>query len=233
MSESDQDRELQALHAEVEGLLYSVCHDLRSPLRVIQGFAEALEDERDRLDDEGREYLGRVVSSARQMDSMVADLHRLAQVTRSELRSQRVDLSAMAESVAAALRQAGPERAVEFAIERGLIVNGDPGLLRILLENLFQNAWKFTRIHPTARVELGSELRDGRRVFYVRDDGAGFDPAYAGRLFSPFQRLHARTEFEGNGIGLAIVRRVVHRHHGRVWAEGWVGKGASVFIELL
>jgi len=228
-----QTRELEAVHAEVSGLLYSICHDLRSPLHAIQGFSEALEDEyRDRLDEQGREFLGRVRTSATRMDQLMSDLYRLAQVSRSELHRQRIDLSEIAESIASSLSQSDPERKVEFSIERGLTADGDPAMLRIVFENLLQNAWKFTRTHPAATIEVGSEERDHHRILHVRDDGVGFDASYAARLFAPFQRFHGRAEFEGNGIGLAVVRRIIHRHGGRVWAVGEVEKGTTVYIEL-
>lgn len=228
-----QARELEAVHAEVSGLLYSICHDLGSPLHTISGFSEALDEEYgDGIDPEGRNFLGRVRASSRRMEEMIADLHRLAQVSRSELRRQNVNLSEIAEAIAESLRQSDPQRDVAFSIEPGLTMQGDPGLMRIVLENLLQNAWKFTRTHPAATIAVGSEAGENSPIFYVRDDGVGFDPKYAARLFLPFQRLHPRAEFEGNGIGLAIVQRILHRHGGRVTAAGSVDEGATVFIVL-
>ena len=228
-----QARQLEALHAEVSGLLYAICHDLASPLHTIGGFSEALDEEYgDGIDPDGRVFLERVRTSSKRMEEMFADLQRLAQVSRSELRRQKLNLSEIAESIAESLRQSDPQRAVVFSIEPGLTMEGDPGLMRIALESLLQNAWKFTRTHPAATISIGRETREDSRIFYIRDDGAGFDPKHASRLFKPFQRLHTRAEFEGNGIGLAIVRRIIHRHGGRVSAAGSVEEGATVFIEL-
>lgn len=226
-------RELEALQAELNGLLYSICHDLTSPLSTISGFSEALDEEcAASLDPTGRDYLGRVRASSKRMELMIADLQRLALISRAELRCQTVRVSEISESIAESLRESDPQRQVAFSIERGLTMEGDPGLMRIALERLLQNAWKFTRTHPSATIEVGGETREDSRCFYVRDDGAGFDQKYAARLFMPFQRLHTQAEFEGNGIGLAIVQRIIHRHGGRVTASGEVEKGATISIEL-
>ncbi|MBI3977153.1 MAG: response regulator [Chloroflexi bacterium] len=225
--------QLEATNKELEAFSYSVSHDLRAPLRAIDGFSQALlEDYADRLDAEGRDYLRRVRAGSQRMAQLIDDLLKLSRVSRWELRRETVDLSALARAIAAELRQAQPERRVDFAIAEGLTVVGDAHLLRIMLENLLGNAWKFTAEHGTARIELGTEQRDGERVYFVRDDGAGFEMAYAGKLFGAFQRLHAMTEFEGTGIGLATVQRIVHRHGGRIWAEAAVEQGATFFFTL-
>lgn len=227
---SAEDREA-ALNQELADFGYAISHDFRSPLRAITGFSEALaEDYGDRLDDEGREYLGRIRSAAARMDQLIDDLAKLARVSRCELNVQTVDVTALAESIATDLSQTDPSRSVAFSISRDLKVEADPALVRLALEQLLANSWKFTRNRPSATVEIGSAERDGRRALFVRDDGAGFEDTYAARLFIPFQRLHTQAEFEGNGIGLAIVRRIAHRHGGRAWADGEVDKGATIYI---
>jgi signal transduction histidine kinase len=226
-------RELEATNRELEAFSYSVSHDLRAPLRSIEGFSQILlEDYSGRLDEEGKDYLGRVRAASRHMADLIDDLLDLSRVTRSTLRRQTVDLSALARTVAAEIRKSQPEREVEFAISDGLKANGDARLLKVALENLLGNAWKFTSKKPHVRIEFGTISRDGPPTYYVRDNGAGFDMAYADKLFGAFQRLHGPEEFEGTGIGLATVARIVHRHGGRVWAEGEVGKGATFFFTL-
>lgn len=222
--------DLEAVDAELGSFLYAVAHDLRAPLRAILGFGGMLEEDwGDRLDDDGRDFLQRIREAASKMDSLIADLRRLATVSSGELRRQPVDVSAIATSIAAALAASDPARRVDFAIEPGLVVDGDPALVRTVLEQLLDNAWKFTSRHATAKIEVTNE--EGRTIL-VRDDGAGFDPDYAGKLFTPFQRLHSSAEFAGNGIGLAIVRRIVQRHGGRVRAEGTVEGGATIRFTL-
>lgn len=226
---SSEKEQLDAVNQELADFGYAISHDLRSPLRAITGFGDALAEEHgDRLDEDGREYLGRIRSAAARMDKLLEDFRKLAQVSRVELRRQTVDVTALAESIAAGFQESDPVRDVTVSIERGLTVEADPALLRVALEQLLGNAWKFTRKHPQATIEVGA----GERGLFVRDDGAGFDDAYAAKLFIPFQRLHTQGEFEGNGIGLAIVRRIAHRHGGRAWASGAVEKGATVHIDL-
>jgi PAS domain S-box-containing protein len=225
--------ELAHANAELEQFSYSVSHDLRAPLRSIDGFSQILlEDYADRLDEEGRSYLGRVRAASQHMGHLMDDLLDLSRVSRDPLRTARVDLSALARDIAEELRGPQPEREVEFVVADGLEADGDARLLAVALENLLGNAWKFTSKEPTARIEFGSLSENGTRVFFVRDDGAGFDPAYADRLFGAFQRLHNDEDFEGTGIGLATVQRVIHRHGGRLWAEGGVDKGATFYFTL-
>jgi light-regulated signal transduction histidine kinase (bacteriophytochrome) len=166
------------------------------------------------------------------MERLIDDMLRLAHVTRSELRRTPVDLSALARSIAGELQQTQPERQVEFVITPGLMVNADKNLIRIVLANLLGNAWKFSSKHPTARIELGMTQGEGEPVYFVRDDGVGFDMAYAGKLFGVFQRIHSEDEFEGSGVGLATVQRIIHRHGGRVWAESAVEQGVTFYFTL-
>jgi CHASE3 domain sensor protein/signal transduction histidine kinase len=225
--------QLQAANKELETFAYSVSHDLRAPLRGIDGFSQALlEDYGDRLDAAGLDYLRRVRTAAQRMAELIDDLLQLSRVTRSELRREMVDLSALAADIATTLRQHEPQRALDVTIADRVVAQGDPRLLRVLLENLLGNAWKFTSQRPHAHIEFGLARHDGKPVYFVRDDGAGFDMAYADKLFGAFQRLHAATEFEGSGIGLATVARIAHRHGGRVWAEGAVDAGATFFFTL-
>ena len=222
-----------ALDQELAAFSHSVSHDLRAPLRAIDGFSEALEEEyADKLDEQGREYLRLVRNAAARMEKLFAAFHQLSDVSRGELRRERVNLSEIAQSIAAALRESDSRRNVAIDIEPDLIVEGDPALLRVALEQLFGNSWKFTSRHATASIRFGSEERDGKRMFFVRDDGAGFDPKYAAKLFGPFQRLHGANEFEGVGMGLAIVRRIIHRHGGAVWAVGETEQGVSIYFTL-
>ena len=226
--------ELVALNRELESFSYSVSHDLRAPLRSIDGFSRALlEDYYERLDDTGRDYLRRVRAASQRMGRLIDDLLTLSRVTRRELHRGRVNLSRIASAIADELRESDPERDVEFIIEPELVAYGDAHLLRVVLENLLGNAWKFTSRHPKARIEFGAIYQpDGATVYFVRDDGAGFDMAYADKLFGPFQRLHAMTEFEGNGIGLATVKRIINRHRGHIWAEGAVEQGATFYFTI-
>jgi len=225
--------QLDAANKELEAFSYSVSHDLRAPLRSIDGFSQALlEDYAGQLDDAGKNYLQRVRSGALRMAELIDDMLQLSRVTRAEMRREPVDLSALASSVVDELRRAEPERQVDVAIQPGLTTEGDPKLLRIALVNLLANAWKFTGRQPAARVELGTLDSGNERAFFVRDNGVGFDMAYAGKLFGAFQRLHAQGEFPGTGIGLATVQRIVHRHGGRVWAEGAVNEGATFYFAL-
>ncbi len=229
----DANRELEATNRELEAFSYSVSHDLRAPLRTIDGFSQILlEDYQDRLDEEGVDYLGRVRAASKHMAGLIDDLLDLSRVGRRPLSREHVDLSGLVAGIVENLRVSDPGRKVEFVIERDVAAWADVGLLKVALENLLGNAWKFTSREPEARIEFGVQGEDGRSVYYVRDNGAGFDDAYSDKLFGAFQRLHGQDEFEGTGIGLATVARIVHRHGGRVWAEGRVGEGATFYFTL-
>ncbi|QIN80454.1 hypothetical protein GBA65_20210 [Rubrobacter marinus] len=230
-------RELEVTNRELEAFSYSVSHDLRAPLRSIDGFSQILlEDYADDLDEEGKDYLGRVRTASQRMGRLIDDLLGLSRVTRGALRRERVNLSTVAREVADGLRESRPDRDVEFEIQDGIEVHCDPRLVRVALTNLIGNAFKFTEKEERARIAFGEDLELSSRgrvpVYYVRDNGAGFDMEYADKLFGAFQRLHGSGEFEGTGIGLATVQRIVHRHGGRAWAEGEVGRGASFFFTL-
>lgn len=222
-----------AANRELEAFSYSVAHDLRAPLRSIDGFSQALlEDYGDKLDADGKTHLGYVRDSAQQMARLIDDLLALSRVSRGDLKRERTDLATIARSVLARLQKREPERKVVLVVPTEVAAVGDSQLLEIVLENLLGNAWKFTSKQPTARIELGHRFEAGRSIYFVRDDGPGFDMAYAEKLFGAFQRLHSQNEFEGTGIGLATVQRIVGRHGGSVWAEGAVGRGATFYFAL-
>jgi hypothetical protein len=226
-------RELEHKNQELESFSYAVSHDLRAPLRRIEAFSRAvLESQHQRLDPDGRRFFDRIQEASRQMSQLIDDVLHLSKVSRAELRQQEVDLSALAGAILERLREAEPDRVVETRIRPGVVVAGDGQLLRIALSNLLENAWKFTARQPAPRIEFGLITVAGESTYFVRDNGAGFDMAYADRLFGPFQRLHLATEFPGSGIGLATVRRIIHRMGGRVWAEGLVGRGATFHFTL-
>jgi light-regulated signal transduction histidine kinase (bacteriophytochrome) len=218
---------------ELESFSYSVAHDLRTPLRAIDGFSQALVEEYgDRLDDEGRRYLARVREAAQRMAELIDDLLTLSRVTRSDLRRDRVDLSALAHTLLVGFQRLEPGRRVETTIAPGLVADADPQLAAIALENLLGNAWKFTSRRAVARIELGVASVDGALAYFVRDNGAGFDMAYRDKLFGVFQRLHHESEFPGTGVGLATVARITQRHRGRIWADASPDKGATFFFTL-
>jgi signal transduction histidine kinase len=225
--------ELEAANRELEAFSRSVAHDLRAPLRSIDGFGRALlEDHGAQLDAEGLHYLGRMRAAAQHMGRLIDDLLGLSRVARGVLRRERVDLSEIARRVLVHLHEGEPARQVSIHITDGLVGDGDLPLCEVLLTNLLGNAWKFTGKTRDARIELGVRDDVSPPVFFVRDNGAGFDPAHAGKLFGTFERLHTASEFEGIGIGLATVQRIVHRHGGRIWAEGEVGRGATFYFTL-
>ncbi len=225
--------ELLAANTELDAFAYSVSHDLRAPLRSIDGFSQILlEDYSGTLDAAGRESLQRVRAASQRMGTLIDDLLKLARVTRVEIRTEDVDLSGMAREIAAELQRATPERLVEFAIAPGLSARGDARLLRVALDNLLRNSWKYTAKQAQPRIEFASIAANGERAFMVRDNGAGFDMQYADKLFGVFQRLHSPAEFEGTGVGLATVRRIITRHGGRIWAEGVVDRGATFYFTL-
>ena len=225
--------QLQAANKELESFAYSVSHDLRAPLRAIDGFSQVLlEDHGEGLGDTGRAALVRIRKGASRMAHLIDDMLKLSRVTRADLQRTRVDLSKTAGGVVAELARVEPDRQVEIRIADGVVVEGDQALLQLVLENLLGNAFKFTSKTKNARVEFGVEQQDGVPSYFVRDNGAGFDKAYAHNLFGAFQRLHSEAQFPGTGIGLATVQRIIHRHGGRVWAEGTVDGGATFRFTL-
>jgi PAS domain S-box-containing protein len=225
--------QVEAANAELDAFAYAVSHDLRAPLRSLDGFSQALlEDYADRLDQQGKDYLQRVRLGSQRMAQLIDDLLNLSRVTRSEMRLEPVDLSALARAVAADLQKTEPNRQVEFTITPDLVVRADRGLMRVVLDNLMSNAWKFTGKRPHAHIALGVTKHDGGPAYFVRDDGAGFDMAYVDKLFGAFQRLHGAAEFAGTGIGLATVQRIIHRHGGRVWAESEPDRGATFYFTV-
>jgi PAS domain S-box-containing protein len=226
--------QLESANRELEAFSYSVSHDLRAPLRTITGFSQVLvEDFAERLGAEGEDYLQRIGEAGRRMAQLIDDLLELSRLTRGSIRRERVDLSALARSVADELRAAEPDRDLAFVAAEGLAADADPHLVRALLTNLLGNAWKYTGKRPSARVEFGAEDGEaGGVVFFVRDNGVGFDMAYADKLFGAFQRLHGMKEYPGTGIGLATAQRIVHKHGGEIWAEAEVGRGATFRFTL-
>ena len=225
--------DLAAANKELEAFSYSVSHDLRAPLRAIDGFSKALlSGYGTQLDERGRHYLERVRAGTQRMSELIDDMLGLARVSRHELVRERADLSEIAGQVAAELSRRQPQHDVRVDVQPGLTADADPHLVTIALENLIGNAWKFTGKKEDAHIEVGRRKDGGEAVFYVRDNGAGFDMAYVDKLFGAFQRLHGDTEFEGTGIGLATVQRIVTRHGGRIWAEGKVGQGATFYFTL-
>ncbi|MBI5543209.1 MAG: hypothetical protein HY901_04935 [Deltaproteobacteria bacterium] len=225
--------ELARANKDLEAFSYSVAHDLRAPLRSIDGFSLALvEDFGDKLEPEARGYLERVRAAAQRMAQLIDDLLLLSRITRAELRRQRVDLADLARAIAAELQAREPGRRVMFQVAQALEVEADPQLMRVVMENLLGNAWKFTSKRERATIEVGVGGEEGARHFFVRDDGAGFDMAHVERLFRPFQRLHSAAEYPGTGIGLASVQRIVSRHGGRIWATGAPNAGATFSFTL-
>lgn len=225
--------ELAAANKELESFSYSVSHDLRAPLRSIDGFSLALwEDYGEKLDDQAKDFLSRVRQATQRMGVLIDDLLNLARVARVEMRREPIDLSAMAQSIADGLQKSEPNRNVEFFFDEGLEAQGDSHLIKVVLDNLLANAWKYTSKHAKARIEFRKLVSNGHTTYFVKDDGAGFDPKYADRLFGAFQRLHGNTEFPGTGVGLATVQRIINRHGGRIWAKGAVEKGAAFYFTL-
>ena len=224
---------LEMTNRELEAFAYSVSHDLSAPLRCIDGFSLALIEEwGHRMDEKNRHYLERVRSNAQRMRLLIDDLLRLSKITQADMIRERVDLTRLADRVLGELKYRDEDRRIDWVLEQNIVVWGDGRLLEIALGNLLSNAWKFTANEPVRRIELGTTLQDGCNVYYVRDNGAGFDMTYSGKLFGTFQRLHRQEEFEGTGIGLATVKRIIHRHGGRIWAEAAVGQGATFYFTL-
>ena len=225
--------ELEVANIELETFAYSVSHDLRAPLRSMEGFSQALlEDCQDILNDECKNYLRRIQGSAELMAQLIDDMLRLSRITRADMIMDNIDLSGMVQNIAAKLKKDEPKRNVKFTISPEITAYGDEKLLSIMMENLLENAWKFTGKIPEAQIEFGTTERDGHKTYFMRDNGVGFDMTYANKLFKPFQRLHSTSEFPGSGIGLASVQRIVQRHGGKVWAEGKVGEGATFYFTL-
>lgn len=226
-------RELEASNQELESYSYSIAHDLRTPLRTIISFSQILlEDIRDKCSESQRSHLKRVISAGKHMAQLIDDILELSRITRKDLDTCRTDLSELANTHARQLASHEPERSVHFDIETGLHATGDPKLLDIALQNLINNAWKFTANRADAEISFRSKLQDNETVYYLCDSGAGFDMTYAEKLFKPFQRLHHNTEFPGTGVGLASVQRIISRHGGKIWAEGEAGKGACFYFTL-
>lgn len=230
---SERTGELETANTELEAFCYSVSHDLRAPLRALDGFSdELLRSYADKLDDKGRHYLKRLRAGTQRMGELIDDLLQLSRHSRGEMTREQVNLTDVAHLVADELQQRDPGRQVSFHIEKDLSGEGDPGLLKVVLENLLGNAWKFTGKKPSATITMGKTRGQGRPVFFVRDDGVGFDMSHASKLFGAFQRLHRQSEFPGNGIGLATVQRIIHRHGGQVWAESPPNQGATFYFTL-
>jgi PAS domain S-box-containing protein len=226
-------QELAAANKELEAFSYSVSHDLRAPLRTIDGFSRMLlEDYENKLDETGKDSLRRVRAGTQHMRQLIDDLLNLSLVIRTQITREEINLSELVRSIAAELKKIQPERQVQFVIQDQVYARGDPHLLREVLENLLNNAWRFTGKHSQAKIEFGVTGKEEQTVYFVRDNGAGFDMTYVDKLFIPFQRLHSAAEFSGNGIGLAIANRIINRHGGRIWAEGEVGKGATFYFTL-
>jgi signal transduction histidine kinase len=225
--------ELDVVNRELEAFSFSVAHDLRSPLITIDGFCQILQETcAPRLTEEDRSHLERIDQAVVRMRRLIEDLMGLAKIVRAPMQRMPVDLTMIATEVMDELRASGSPRSAHIIIAPRLLVSGDPGLLRVVLWNLLGNAWKFTSKKATARIELGMKLDAGKEICFVRDNGAGFDPGFADRMFSPFSRCHSQQEFPGTGIGLATVRRVIHRHGGQIWAESQVNRGATFYFTL-
>jgi light-regulated signal transduction histidine kinase (bacteriophytochrome) len=225
--------QLESANKELEAFSYSVSHDLRTPLRGIDGWSLALlEDYGSQLDEQAKTYLERVRSETQRMGQLIDDLLELARLTSTEMSIKRVNLSAIALTISTRLQKAQPDQQVEFVIQPGLNANGDPRLLEIALTNLLGNAFKFTSKTPQAHIQFGQTEMEGQRTFFVRDNGVGFDMALAKKLFGAFQRMHKTSDFPGTGVGLTTVQRIVHRHSGRIWAEAAVNQGATFYFTL-
>ncbi len=226
--------ELQDSNEELESFVYSLSHDLRTPLRGIEGFSQVLlEDYTDSLDSEGQVYLHRVNAGAQRMSTLIDDILNLSLLSHKEIYLRTVDMSSMAQEIARTIQSSQLERMVKFVIEDGISTTGDEDMLRMTLENLLGNSWKYTRPHSSAKIEFGTIHDEGETIYFIRDDGVGFDTAYSGKLFEPFQTLHSSHEFENsNGIGLAMVKRIISCHGGKVWAESEVEKGSTFYFTL-
>jgi len=224
---------LNALNKELESFSYSVSHDLRTPLRSISGFSQALlRRNHDQLDEEGKDYLERILANTQRMGSLIDDILQLSRLNRGDIKKESFNLSELANETTQELSRQDPERRVDISIDPEMNIFGDKRLLQAVLQNLIGNAWKFTAEKPVPKIEIGKKNVNNKTTYYVKDNGAGFDMQYAHKLFGAFQRLHAINEFPGNGIGLATVQRIIHRHGGEVWAEGAVDEGATFFFSI-
>jgi light-regulated signal transduction histidine kinase (bacteriophytochrome) len=231
---TERTRQLEAANRELEAFAYAVSHDLRAPLRSMSGFSQILQENAPPgLDEKSRHYLQRIHDASVRMSSLIDDLLNLSRIGRSELTARPISLSQIAAEAAAAIRERHPTREVQLEITQGMEVSADPRLLRIALENLLSNAWKYTSRSPQARVAVGTQTGDSGPVYFVRDNGVGFDMKYADKLFVPFQRLHPESEFPGSGIGLVTVQRIVARHGGRIWADAKPDEGATFYFTIL
>ena len=225
--------ELEIANSELNSFSYTIAHDMRAPVRAINGFSEmVLKNNEGKLDAISVGHLKRVVAGSRHMGALIDDLLNLARLSRQEMRRQSFSMSETAEGVITALATAQPQRAVSVVVQSQIQAYADPGLARAVLDNLIGNAWKFTGKTPAPKIEIGARVESGSTVYFVRDNGAGFDMQYAHKLFAPFQRLHHAEEFDGTGIGLTTVKKIVQRHGGRVWIESAVGAGTTVYFTL-
>jgi signal transduction histidine kinase len=230
----EQTARLEAVNQELEAFSYSVSHDLRAPLRRLDGFSQALlEEASDRLNDDEKGYLERIRSNSQLMAQLIDDLLNLSKLTRSNMQYGEVNLSQIAQGILSVQHEQEPERQLDSHVEEELIVQGDKNLLQIALQNLLLNAWKFTGNKDITRIEMGKMSLEGTNIYFVKDNGAGFEMEYVDKIFGAFQRLHRTDEFQGTGIGLAIVQRIIHRHGGKIWAEGEVNKGAKFYFTLI
>jgi light-regulated signal transduction histidine kinase (bacteriophytochrome) len=226
--------EIKKLNEELKAFSYSVSHDLRAPLRSIDGFSNIiLKNYGHLLDDQGKDYLNRVMNASRHMGQLIDDMLKLSRLTRVGINIELINLSSIAESVSTELRNSNPERKADFIIQPEMMVNADPNLMRIAIENLLGNAWKYSNRQIETKIEFGTFInKDNKTVFFIHDNGVGFDMKYVNKLFGAFQRLHGTAEFEGSGIGLATVQRIIHRHGGTIWAEGEINNGATFCFML-
>jgi PAS domain S-box-containing protein len=225
--------ELEESNNELESFSYSVSHDLRAPLRSIDGFSnKILKDYGHLMDDQGRDYFSRVINASQKMGHLIDDLLKLSRLSRIEMNITATNLSVLAEQTATELKTSTPERKVDFLIQPGMIAHADHNLMQIALQNLLENAWKYTRNTAEAKIEFSSFRRDNMTIYFIRDNGVGFDMRYVNKLFGAFQRLHSASEFEGTGVGLATVKRIIRRHHGTIWAEAEVNQGAVFYFTL-
>jgi light-regulated signal transduction histidine kinase (bacteriophytochrome) len=225
--------DLEAANKELESFSYSVSHDLRAPLRTLDGFSGMLlEDYGDKLDETGKDYLNRIRKAGQTMSQLIEDMLKLSRITRAEILKEEVNLSDLARTICDELKATQPDRQLECIVAPQIAVYADKHLLEILMRNLLDNSWKYSSKCPITRIEVGSASQNEKKVYFIRDNGIGFDMKYADRLFVPFQRLHSNQEYAGTGIGLATVQRVIQRHSGKIWAESEVGKGSTFYFTL-